>query len=181
MRRYLVLPVVAACLLVLAPGTGALAGSSTFYTGKNSQGQKFLFSVDKTGGGLKFDPFFTTMIDRCPVTGDVITVEFSFQGFEFPIKNGKFNLSLNDISDRFDWNGTVTPTKASGHESFHLAAFDGKGGLQDCATGPVSWKARALVPAPAKTAPPAAAAAGAAYVIQVTRAANGSVRFSVSH
>jgi hypothetical protein len=181
MRRYLAFSVVAACLLVLAPGTSALAGSSTFYTGTNSQGQKFLFSVDKTGGGPKFDPFFTTMIDRCPVTGDVITVEFSFQGFQFPIKNGKFNLSLTDIQDRFDWNGTITPTKAFGHESFHLAAFDRKGGLQDCATGAISWKGRALVPAPATTAPARAATAGAAYVVQVTRAANGSVRFSVTH
>jgi hypothetical protein len=180
MRKYLALSVVAACLLVLAPGTSALAGSSTYYAGRNSQGQKFLFSVDKTAGGPKFDPFFTTMIDRCPVTGDTIIVSFSFQGFEFPIKNGKFNLSLNDISDRFDWNGTITPTTASGHESFHLAAFDGKGGLQDCATGPVSWKGRALVPAPAKTGP-AKATAGAAYLIQVTKAANGTVRFSVTH
>lgn len=176
MRRYLVLSVLGVCLLVLAPGAAAFAGSSTYYVGKNSQGQKFLFSVDKTASGPKFDPFFTTMIDRCPVTGDVITVEFSFQGFQIPIKNGKFNLVLNDISDRFSWSGTVTSTRASGKQSFDLAAFDREGGLQDCATGPVSWTARALVPAPAK-----AAASSAGYVIHVTKASDGSVHFSVTH
>src|SRR5215831_20690823 len=98
MRRYLVLSVFSACLLVFAPGAIAFAGGSTYYAGKNSQGQKFLFSVDKTASGPQFDPFFTNLIARCPITGDVITVEFSFQGFQIPIKNGKFNLTLNDIS-----------------------------------------------------------------------------------
>jgi hypothetical protein len=132
--------------------------------------------VDQTASGPKFDPFFTTMIDRCPVTGDVITVGFNFQGFQIPIKNGKFNLALNDISDRLIWSGTVTSTKASGTESFDLAAFDQQGGLQDCATGSLSWTALALVPGSSKAAAPSAA-----YVIQVTKASDGSVRFSVTH
>ena len=66
--------------------------SSTYYAGKNSQGQKLLFSVDQTASGRKFDPFFTTMVDRCPATGNGITVEFSFMGFQIPIKNGKFSV-----------------------------------------------------------------------------------------
>ena len=176
MRRYLVLSVLGACLLVLAPGTIAFAGSSTYYAGKNSQGQKLLFSVDQTASGPKFDPLFTTMIDRCPVTGDVITVGFVFQGFQIPIKNGNFKLVLNDISDRFSWSGTVTSTKAAGTESYGLAAFDKEGGLQDCATGSLSWTAKALTGASSKAAAPSAA-----YLVHVTKASDGSVRFSVTH
>ena len=176
MRRYLVLSVLGLCLLVLAPGTAAFAGGSTYYAGKNSQGQKLLFSVDQTASGPMFDPLFTTVIDRCPATGTVITVGFSFQGFQIPITNGKFNLVLTDISDRFRWSGTVTSKKASGRESFNLAGFDNEGGLQDCATGSLSWRAPALVPAFSKAAAP-----GAAFVIKVTRAPGGSVRFSVTH
>jgi hypothetical protein len=177
MRRYLVLSVLGVCALVLAPATTAIAGSSsTYYAGKNSQGQKLLFSVDHTASGPKFDPFFTTMIDRCPATGNVITVQFSFTGFQIPIKNGKFSLALNDLSDRFSWTGTVTPKKASGKESFDLAAFDNQKGLQDCATGSLPWAAQALVPASSKAAAP-----GASYLVNVTKAADGSVHYSVSH
>jgi hypothetical protein len=175
MRRYLAWSVLAGCLLVLLPGS-ALAGSSTYYAGTNSQGQKLLFTVDHTASGPSFDPFFTNMIDRCPVTGNVLTVEFSFQGFQIPIKNGKFSLTLNSLTDRFRWSGTVTPAKASGKESFALAAFDREGGLQDCATGTLSWTAQALAPRSAK-----GPARGAAYVIRVVRTAHGSVRFSVTH
>src|SRR5260370_13130969 len=176
MRRYLVLSALGVCLLVLAPAPTASAGSSIYYAGKNSQGQKLLFSVDHTASGPKFDPFFTAMIDRCPVTGGVITIEFSFTGFQIPIKNGKFNLVLNDISDRFSWTGTVTSTKASGAESYSLAGFDRQGGLQDCATGSLSWTARALVPTSSHPAAPSAA-----YVVHVAKASDGSVRFSVTH
>jgi len=176
MRRYLVLAVLGACLLVLAPGTTAFAGGSTYYVGKNSQGQKFLFSVDQTAHGPVFDPLFTGVVDRCPITGEKISAGFSFQGFQIPIRNGKFDLVLNDISDRFSWGGTVTSTRASGTESYALAAFDREGGLQDCATGPLSWTARALVSGASKAAAP-----GAGYVIRVTKAPDGSVHFSVTH
>jgi hypothetical protein len=178
MRKYLAVSVLTALLLVLGSGSAAVAGSggSTYYAGKNAQGQKLLFSVDHTANGPRFDPFFTTMIDRCPITGDVIEVEFSFEGIQFPIKNGKFNVVLNDISDRFNWSGSVTSKKASGTESFGLAAFGKKGGLQDCATGPISWKADALVPAAVRTARPRAG-----YLVKITRAPNGSVHFSITH
>ena len=176
LRRYLVLSVLGACLLVLAPAATAFAGSSTFYAGKNSQGLKLLFSVDQTASGPKFDPLFTNMIDHCPVTGETITIGFSFQGFQIPIKNGKFSLVLNDLSDRFSWSGTVTPTKASGAQSFALAAFDKEGGLQDCATGSLSWTAQALTPGSSKAGAPRTG-----YVVTVTKAADGSVRFSVIH
>jgi hypothetical protein len=174
MRRYLVLSMLGVCLSMLVSGPTAAAGSSTYYAGKNSQGQKLLFSVDHTASGPMFDPFFTTMIDRCPATGTVITIEFSFLGFQIPITNGKFNLRLNDISDRFSWSGTVTSTGASGKESFDLAGFDNQGGLQDCTTGSLSWTAQALVPA-------STAAPGAAYVITATKASDGSVHYSITH
>jgi len=39
MRKYLGLPLIGVCLLVLLTGTTAFAGtSSTYYAGKNSQG-----------------------------------------------------------------------------------------------------------------------------------------------
>jgi hypothetical protein len=175
MRKYLVLSALGVCLLMLIPGTTAFAGSSTYYAGSNSQGQKLFFSVDQTANGPKFDPFFTTMIGRCPATGSPFTVGFSFSGFQIPIKNGKFSMALNDLSDRFSWSGTVTSKKASGPESFDLAAFDNQKGLQDCATGSVSWAAQALVPASKPTAP------HASYTVTISKAADGSVHFTVSH
>ena len=176
MRMYLGLSVLGVCLLVLVPGTTAFAGNSTYYAGKNSQGQKLLFSVDQTANGPKFDPFFTTIVIRCPATGNTITAGFSFIGFQLPIKNGKFSLSLNDLSDRFSWAGTITPKGASGIESYDLAAFDNKKGLQDCATGSVLWAAQALVPASSKGAAP-----HTSYMVSITKAADGSVHYSVTH
>jgi hypothetical protein len=176
MRRYLVLPVLGVCLLLLTSGPTALAGGSTYYAGKNSQGRKLLFTVDHTASGPKFDPIFINQIDRCPVTGDVIAVEFSFQGFRIPIRNGKFNLVLNDLGDRFRWSGTITSTRASGKESIDLAAFDNQGGLQDCGAGSLSWTARALVPKSSATVAPSAA-----FVVKATKASNGTVHLSITH
>ena len=178
MRKYLGLSAVGVCLLVvLASATTAFAGgSSTYYVGKNSQGQKLLFSVDHTAAGPQFDPFFTTMTTRCPATHANFTIQFSFEGFQIPINHGKFNLTLNDISDRFTWSGTVTSKGASGTQFYDFPGFASGLGLQLCATGSLSWRARALV-----AAPPKAAAAGATYRVNVTKAADGSVQYSVTH
>jgi len=177
MRKYLILSAIGVCLLMLLPGTTALAaGGSTYYVGTNAQGQKLLFSVDRTASGPKFDPFFTTMVDHCPATGTTFTIQFSFLGFQIPIKNGKFRLSLNDLSDRFRWSGTVTPKAASGPESFDLAAFDSQKGLQDCATGTIPWKALALVPGAATATAPRTS-----YMVRISKAANGSVHYSITH
>ena len=175
MRRYLVLSVLGVCLLVFASGTAALAGGSTYYAGKNTQGQKLLFTVDHTASGPQFDPIFINQIDRCPATGDVITVEFSFQGFRIPIRNGKFSLAMNDIFQRFRWSGMVTSKGASGKESIDLPAFDNQGGLQDCGAGVLPWTAQALVPASAAVAPKAS------YLVKFTRTSDGSVHYSITH
>jgi hypothetical protein len=98
------------------------------------------------------------------------------QGFQIPIRNGKFSLVLNDLSDRLRWSGTIAPTKASGKESIDTAAFDNKGGLQHCGAGSLSWRARVLVPASSSTV-----ASGAAFVVKVTKASNGTVHFSITH
>jgi len=162
--------------MALAPATSAFAGGSTYYAGNNTQGQKLLFSVDQTANGPAFDPFFTTMIASCPATGNQLKIQFSFLGFEIPIKNGKFSLSLNSITDRFSWSGTITSKAASGPESYSLAALDNEAGLQLCTTGAVSWKAKALVAGSSKPAIPSAA-----YRVQVTKASDGSVHFTVIH
>jgi hypothetical protein len=157
-------------------GPTALAGGSTYYAGKNSQGQKLFFTVDHTANGPKFDPTFINQIARCPVTGEVIAIQFSFGGFRIPIRHGKFSLALKDLGDRFRWSGTITSKSASGKESIDLAAFDNKGGPQDCGAGSLSWAARTLVPASS-----AAVASGASFVVKFTKASNGSVHFSVTH
>ena len=178
MRRYLTVVVSAlgACLVVFASVPSAQAGGSTYYAGKNSQGQKLLFTVDHTANGPMFDPIFINQIDRCPVTGDVITVQFSFQGFLVPIRNGNFSFVLNAFSALLRWNGKVSSKGASGKESIDLAGFDAQGGLQDCGAGSLSWTAQALVPAASRTG-----TAHADYFVRVTKARNGSVRYSITH
>jgi len=186
MRKYLVLSVLGACLLVLAPGTAAFAGSSgapssptptpTTYAGTNSQGQKLRFAVVHTASGPKFEPIFISQILRCPVTGEVIGEGDSFgSGFEVPISNGMFSFVLNDFGHLLRWSGTVTSTGASGTESIDSASFDKEGGLQDCGAGSLSWTARAV------TRGSSAAAPSAAYVVKFTKAPDGSVDFSVTH
>jgi len=178
MRRYLGLAAVGICLvMMLTSGATAFAGgSSTYYVGKNAQGQKLLFSIDQTASGPKFDPVFTTIIIRCPATGTKITNGFLFQGFQIPVKNGKFKLTLNDLADRFTWSGTVTPKKASGVEFYSFPAYDRAGGLQNCASGTLPWAAKGIVAAPSK-----APAMRTNYLIRVTRAANGAVHYSITH
>jgi hypothetical protein len=175
MRKYLVLPIIGVVLLLSTLTTTASAGSSAYYPGQNAQGKKLFFAVNQTSKGSRFEPFFTTMVDRCPATGATITINFSFSGFEVPIKNGQFDFRLNDISDRFSWSGTVTPKKASGTESYQLAGFDNQAGLQDCATGSVAWTAQGVSGSPSTATP------SGSYHVTVTKASNGSVHFSVSH
>lgn len=176
MRRNLILSVLGACLLMLALGSSAIAGGSTYYAGTNSQGQKLLFSVDHTASGPEFDPIFINQISRCPATGSVLTVQYGFSGFQIPITNGKFSFVLNDLSNRFSWSGTVTAKAASGQEYIDQAAFDNEGGLQECGAGVLPWTAKALAPASSKAVAP-----GASYHVRVTRSADGKVQFTVTH
>jgi hypothetical protein len=202
MRRYLVLSLLGACLLVIAPGAAAFAGSTTpsspaptpaptatpspsptptpapttIYAGKNSQGQRLRFAVVHTASGAKFEPIFISQILRCPVTGEVIGEGDGFSGFQVPIRNGKFNFVLNYLGHLLRWSGTVTSAGASGKESIDQASFDKEGGLQDCGAGSLPWTAKAVTPGSS-----AAAAPSAAYVIRFTKTSDGSVRFSVTH
>ena len=174
MRRYFVLSVLGVCLLVFASGASAVAGGTTYYAGKNAQGLKLFFSADHTASGPKFDPFFINQVSRCPATGNAIRVEFSFQGFQVPVNNGKFNLVLNGLGDRFGWSGTVTSKGASGKEHIDFAAFDSKGGLQDCGAGSLSWTANALVPASTTVTP------SATYMVKAAKASSGAVSYSIT-
>jgi len=89
MRKYLGLSVLGVCLLVLTTGTTAFAGtSSTYYAGKNSQGQKLLFSVDQTANGPRFDPFFTTLVLHCPRPVTLSPRDSSSSDSRFPSRMG---------------------------------------------------------------------------------------------
>jgi hypothetical protein len=179
LRRNLILSVLGACLLVAAAsGAAAAAGgsSSTYYAGQNSQGQKLFFTVDHTPRGPEFDPYFINQIDFCPATGNSITVEFSFSGFEIPIVHGKFDFNMNAPYQRFDWQGTLNSTGASGTEYIDLPLFDNEGGLQDCTAGVLNWAAKKLVSA--STAP---VAPRASYTVKISKGTDGSVQYSVSH
>ena len=179
MRKNLILSVLGACLLVAAAsGAAAAAGgsSSTYYAGQNSQGQKLFFTVDQTKRGPEFDPYFINQIDFCPATGNSITLDFSFSGFEIPIVHGKFDFNMNAPFQRFDWQGTLSSTGASGTEYIDLPLFDNEGGLQDCTAGVLNWTAKKLVSA--STAP---VAPRASYTVKVSKGSDGSVQYSVSH
>jgi hypothetical protein len=177
-RRNLILSVLGACLLVAVSGAAAAAaggGSSTYYAGRNSQGQKLFFTVDQTPSGPEFDPYFINQIDYCPATGNKITVEFSFTGFQIPIVHGKFDFNMNASFQRFDWQGTLSPKGASGTEYIDLPLFDNEGGLQDCGAGVLNWTAKKLVPASSAPVP------RASYTVKLSRGSDGSVQYSVSH
>ena len=175
-RQLIIVPVLGVFLLVLTAGPPAFAGGSTHYAGKNSQGLKLRFTVEHTANGPKFVPTLISQITRCPVTGEKIGIAESFGGFQVPIKHGKFNFVLNSIDNRVDWSGKVTSTKASGKESIELPGFDKEGGLQSCGAGSLSWTAKALA-----SGSPAPAAPSATYVIKVTKTADGSVHYSITH
>ena len=192
MRRFIVMPVLGACLLSLASGAPTLAASHraaaggtaavsrTVYVGTNSQGRKLKFEVLHTANGPEFDPVYLIQNIRCPVTGARFEIGNGFIGYRSPIKNGKFNVALNGLSERMRWSGTVTSTGASGLEDVYIANFDHEGGLQDCGAGSLSWKAHAVAPGSTPNAD-ANALAHVAYVIKFTRTPNGSVRSSITH
>lgn len=216
MRRFVVMPVLGACLLTLASGAPTLAASHavvtghtvasgrsaasgrgvavgpavtashtaavshTVYVGKNSQGEKLKFEVLHTASGLKFDPVYLLQTIRCPVTGTRLTIGNGFIGYRLPIKNGKFDATLNGLSERFRWSGTITSTGASGLEDMDIANFDHEGGLQDCGAGSLSWKAHAVAPGSTSNAD-ASALANVAYMITFTKSADGSAHSSITH
>jgi len=179
MHKNLVLSVLGACLLVAASGAAAIASggsSTTYYAGQNAQGQKLFFTVDQTSSGPQFDPYFINQIDHCPATGNTITVEYTFSGFRIPIAHGKWNFNMNSIFQRFDWNGTLSSTGASGTEYIDIPGFDNEGGLQDCGAGVLNWTAQKLVPSSSASHAP-----GASYVVKISKASDGSVQYSVRH
>ncbi len=207
MRRYLVLSMLGVCLLVLAPGAAAFAGSSTtpssptatptptptatptptptptgtptptIYAGKNSQGQKLRFAAAHTASGPKFEPIFISQIVRCPVTGEVLTIGDLFRGFGVPIRNGKFNFVLNDVGGHLLRWSGTVTSSGASGKESIDQASFDKEGGLQDCGGG-SLSWTAKAVTPGS---PAAAAPSAGYVIKVTKASDGSVHFSVTH
>jgi hypothetical protein len=131
--------------LATARSGNAPADNRRFYQGTTSQDMDLLFDVLRTKDqGDFFEPFFTNFTITCPKTGDQFTFGFFFLGFQEPIVNRHFDLNFPDLQIPFDWNGTVRKYDAFGHQSLGFAAYDGQGGLQDCGTGELNWKAERL-------------------------------------
>jgi hypothetical protein len=162
------------------PASHAAAVTHTVYVGTNSQGRKLKFEVLHTASGLEFDPVYLIQTSRCPVTGARLTIGNGFLGYRLPIRNGKFDATLNGLSERLSWSGTVTSTRASGMEDLDIANFDHEGGLQACGAGSLSWKAHAVASGSTSNVG-ANALANVAYKVTFTKAANGSVHSSITH
>ena len=163
--------------LATARSGNAPADKRVFYQGKTSQDMDLLFDVLHTQDqGNLWEPFFTNFTITCPKTGDQFTFGFFFIGFQIPLVDRQFDLNFPDLQIPFDWNGTVRRFDAVGHQSLGFAAYDGQGGLQDCGTGELNWKAKALV---------AGAARGAnqvkgQYHITIEKNASGKVTETIS-
>ena len=163
--------------MVAAFGPNAVAGSRTWYAGHTAPHQPLLFSIaERSSGAQLFSPVFIDFSVTCPVSGDVFDAEFSFSGFAEPVVNGKFDLNLSDpLFERFDWSGKLGDASARGRLDAGFPAYDGRGGLQDCASGDVAWHAKALV---SPLTRPAATAG--TIVVSVTKSPDGSIHYQVS-
>jgi hypothetical protein len=179
MRKRALLGTVLGLMLgmVAAFGPNAAAATRTWYAGHTAPHQPLLFSIaEKRNGTQVFSPVFIDFTFTCPVSGDVIGAEFSFSGFEEPVVNGKFDLNLSDpLFQRFDWSGKLGDASATGHLDAGLPAYDGAGGLQDCASGDAKWHAKALL---SQLTRPAGTVGR--IVVSVTKSPDGSIHYQVS-
>jgi len=175
MKKWMTTVVFIVVLVALAFGPGALAGTKTYYAGKNAQRLDLFFVVEQSNSQKLFEPFFTNFALTCPITGEQIGFEFFFIGFQIPMKNDRFDLEFSDLQFPFTWKGTVTSIGAKGTESVGFAAYDREGGLQDCGTGSLDWHAKALSP------PSTSSTSGptVTYRVTLTRDDQGRIRESV--
>lgn len=176
MKRMTMVTIAGLTALLLAFGPNALAGTKTFFFGRTEPGAKLLFIVEQRSHGPVFEPIFIRAFLTCPATGDEFLAEFDFSGFRIPIRDGRFALRFNDIQEDFLWAGKVRDTRAKGPFHFNFPAFDLKGGLQTCGSGPLTWKATGVS---SEQASHSSQESAPSMVVRITKDADGTVSFVV--
>jgi hypothetical protein len=145
-----------------------------FFDGTTAQGQEVFFIVEKIGGVPNFEPFFTNFTLTCP-DGTTSTFEWFFIGFQIPLPStGRFELAIPGNQIPFDWKGRIQGKQAAGTQSQGYAAYDLSGGVQDCGTGDVGWKATGV----GSSSHPGGTTHG--YRVSVVKQHNGKIRETVT-
>jgi hypothetical protein len=121
----------------------AKTDAKKFFSGKTAQGQDLFFIVENIGGVPNFEPFFTGFEITC--NGQTFTYSWFFIGFQIPLPpDGSFDLNFPSDQTPFDWQGKIVGLDAAGVQSQGYAAYNPSGGVVDCGTGTVKWKATGI-------------------------------------
>lgn len=145
-----------------------------YFQGKTAQGLKNFFIVEYRHGVPRFEPFYTNFTITC--NGQSFNYGWFFIGFHIKIRgNGSFDINLPSDSTPFDWHGTLNGTRATGVQSQGYAAYGNGGGLVDCGTGPVKWKANGVA-----GSEPAGRVAGS-WIVTVTKHPDGHITETYQH
>jgi len=175
MKRLLAMAVVVSLAFLAFQVPAGAQGSKRFFDGKTAQGLENFFIVENIGGVPTFEPFFTNFTITC--NGNTFNYGWFFIGFQIPLgSDGYFDINLPSDATPFDWNGNVHGLKAKGVQSQGYAAYDSVGGLVDCGTGPVRWKAAGV--RGSKTQAPKH---GGSWVVTVTKHSNGKITETITH
>jgi hypothetical protein len=175
MKRLLAMAVVVSLAFLAFQVPAGAQGNKRFFDGTTAQGLENFFIVENIGGVPNFEPFFTNFTITC--NGNSFNYGWFFIGFQIPLgADGYFDINLPSDSTPFDWHGKVVGLKSKGVQSQGYAAYNSSGGLVDCGTGPVKWKAAGV-----KGSKTQAPKHGGSWVVTVTKHANGKITESITH
>ena len=146
-KRWMLASVAVMVAGLLALGPTALASKQQVWLGHIDKQHTLLFTTEKIGGVLNFEPDFINFAVTCQFSGDVIEWGAFFSGFEVPVdKHGNFDLNLGDpYYGPMDWAGTISGNTASGTILGGFPLYDGDGSLntQSCDNAPgAAWTAK---------------------------------------
>jgi hypothetical protein len=174
MKRLLAIAVVVPLAFLAFQFPAGAQSSKRFFDGTTAQGLENFFIVENIGGVPTFEPFFTNFTITC--NGNSFNYGWFFIGFQIPLgEDGSFDINLQSDSTPFDWHGKVQGLKARGNQSQGYAAYNSNGGLVDCGTGAVNWKANGV--RGSKTQ----AKNGGSWIVTVTKHSNGHITETIRH
>ncbi len=148
-KRWMLASVAVTVTMLMALGPTAMASKQHFWVGHVDKSHIVLFTTEKIGGVVYFEPIEIDFTLTCHVSGDEVDYGYSFFGFQEPVnKKGHFDLNLGDpYYGPFDWEGTLSGKTASGTVLAGFPLYDGQGGYgtQSCDNDPgADWTAKDL-------------------------------------